>query len=343
MKIAVLTGGCSSERNVSLSSGKAITDSLRSSGHDVRVIDPYYGADQPSEAEIFSATELTHDKSRHVCNQNSFNTRKLIECVNSDFFNDIDIAFIALHGKFGEDGMIQSLLELRKIKYTGSGVSASAVAMNKNITKLIMRSCNIKTPEWITIRKTDGLNIQDIHRKIQNGLGYPVVIKPNDEGSTVGLSILSQHADITDLSAAVEDSFRYSDCIIIERYIDGRELTVSVLGNKALPVIEIKPKSGFYDYKHKYTKGMTDYICPAELDAGISHQLQHSAIQLHDVIGCRAYSRIDFRMNRYNEVFCLEINTLPGMTELSLVPKAARAAGITFDELLNTIIELSLQ
>lgn len=354
MKIVVLTGGLSSERNVALASGKAIAGGLRESGHDVKVVDPIYGASQPSEKEIFESHPSIGREFPTAAELKAYSNRKVIECINSDLVDDTDIVFLGLHGKFGEDGKVQSLLEMRGVKYTGSDVISSALAMDKDIAKIIFRHYDIPTPDWSIVpkpaagfsRESVGQTFRSVSEQVDkivtDSFGYPVVIKPNDEGSTVGLSIVQPDVEDVQLKKAIELAFDYSDKILLEEFIAGRELTVAILGNDALPVVEIIPIDGFYDYEHKYTKGKTNYVCPATILSDLAASLQETALKAHNALGCKAYSRVDFRLNSEGKYFCLEVNTLPGMTELSLVPQAAKAAGILFPELLNKIIEFSL-
>ncbi len=342
MNIIVLTGGTSSERNVALASGKAIANALREEGNNVTVVDPVYGAEQPDEGKIFSDRPAIGKEFPTAAELNRYSNKKVIECINSKLFDNIEIVFLGLHGKFGEDGRIQSLLEMRGVKYTGTGVTSSAMAMDKNISKIMFTHYGVLTPKWLMIKK--GINDKektDDNIKLNIG-GYPAVIKPNDEGSTVGLSIIQPDVEDLQLGTALLKAFEYSENVMAEEYIEGRELTVGVLGGIALPVVEIKPKDGFYDYTHKYTKGYTEYICPADLPDRLAKHIQEQALIANRSLNCEVYSRVDFRLNSKNEAYCLEVNTLPGMTELSLVPKAAEATGINFNALLNKIIELSL-
>ncbi len=341
MNIIVLTGGSSAERNVALASGKAISAALKRSGHNVRVVDPVFGQNQPDEETIFQDRPVIGKEFPTAEELHAFSNRKVMECINSSLFDNIDIVFLGLHGKFGEDGRIQSLLELRGVNYTGSGVTSSAMAMDKNISKIMFNHYNIPTAKWLMLKKGISEAVK-VDESIKLQIGYPAVIKPNDEGSTVGLSIVQPDVEDVQLGKAIEDAFAYSDHVMAEEYIDGRELTVAILGDQSLPVVEIKPKSGFYDYVHKYTKGFTDYFCPADLPEKLAIDIREKAMIAHRSLGCSVYSRVDFRLNSRGESYCLEVNTLPGMTELSLVPKAAGASGIQFEELLNRIIELSL-
>jgi D-alanine-D-alanine ligase len=341
VNIIVLAGGLSAERNVSLATSKAIAKTLRESGHTVKVIDPVYGSVQPDEDVIFEGRLTVGQEFPTAEELNNYSNRKVIECINSNLFDNTDIVFLGLHGKFGEDGRIQSLLEMRGVKYTGSGVTSSAMAMDKNISKIIFNHYDIPTPKWLMLKK--GVDVLQVDEIIKLESGYPAVIKPNDEGSTVGLSIVQPDVEDAQLPDALEKAFSYSANVMVEEFIPGRELTVAILGDEVLPIVEIKPKEGFYDYEHKYTKGMTEYICPADLPQEMAQHIREKSLIAHKALCCKAYSRVDFRLNSKGEYFCLEINTLPGMTELSLVPKAASAVGMTFPELLNKIIELSLK
>ncbi len=336
MNIALLTGGLSSEREVSLSSGRGILKALRALGHKVSVIDPIFGKELVDE-ELILKDKVTKEyptleKIRVLQKENS---RKLLECAESELFNDIDLAFLGLHGKYGEDGKIQTLLELRGIKYTGSGIQSSCVAMDKDFSKIVFNRTGILTPDWISVTNINDINFDDCIKRF----GSPLVIKPNDEGSTVGLSIVDNKDDFI---KGVNLALSYSEKVLIEKYIKGRELTVSIIDENAYPVIEIVPKEGFYDYEHKYSKGMSNYVCPALIPDSVSTKAKEMALAANKAIGCRVYSRVDFLMTESNDLYCLEVNTLPGMTELSLVPMAAKASGMDFNSLIDKIIRSSL-
>lgn len=345
MKIILITGGPSAEREVSIASSKSILNALRSSGqHTVRVIDPINGSRDIPESEIFGDTLSKNSPSLQKLEEiHKTSSRNILKCIDSGFFDDADLAFLGVHGKFGEDGRIQTLLELRNIPYTGSGVFASALAMDKDISKIILESNGIKTPEWISITRGSYHGADVLNEQIHGITGYPCVVKPNDEGSTVGLTIVYPDLEDRKLPEAIDLAFKYSDKVLIEKYIKGRELTVPVIGDEAFPVIEIRPKDGFYDYEHKYTKGMTEYFCPAEIPAEIEMKAKEDALKAHKALGCSVYSRIDFILDENNNLYCLEVNTLPGMTDTSLVPKSAVANGMNFNQLIDRIIELSLQ
>jgi len=337
MNIALLTGGLSSEREVSLSSGRGILKALRNSGYNVTVIDPIFGKERVEEEQIFkdmvSKEYPTLDKIRDLQKESS---RKMLECINSDLFDNIDLAFIGLHGKYGEDGKIQTLFELRGIKYTGSGVQSSCAAMDKDFSKIVFYRMGIPTPDWVALTDFSDACFDECLKRF----GSPLVIKPNDEGSTVGLSIVKNEEDFY---KGIKLAFSYSEKVLVEKYIKGRELTVSIIDGIAYPVIEIVPNEGFYDYEHKYSKGMSKYICPAVIPDEVLKSAMEMALSADKALGCKVYSRVDFLMTESNELFCLEVNTLPGMTELSLVPKAAYAMGMDFNGLINKIIHSSLK
>ena len=302
LKIGVIAGGISSERKISLLTGKNIFNSLLKSGYNTVLIDP----------------------------KDNFLAR----------LKEINLAFLALHGKYGEDGTVQGLLEFAKIPYTGSGILGSAIAINKILSKKILRYENIITPDYIAADFKNKPCLSELKKLLNKKLAYPVIVKPNTEGSTIGINIVN---DDTQLEYAVSDALKYDSKILIEKYIKGRELTVSIIGNEpvALPIIEIKPKSGFYDYEAKYVKGMTEYIVPAKLDKGITRYISETAVKCHKVLECRSISRVDFILDNHNNAYVFELNTMPGMTATSLVPKAAEAEGINFDHLVEIILDLA--
>lgn len=329
LKVALLVGGTSPERAISKLSGKAIYEALLKLKYEVTVIDPAYGAKQPESIDLlFNKEDYTE-----------ISNRNYVEAINSSLFDEIDIVFLALHGKWGEDGTIQSLLELRGKKYTGSKVLASALAMDKDMSKIIFKHQNISTASWLAIDKNGKLN-NDLIEKIKALFGFPCVIKPNDQGSTVGLTICNNESEIFN---ALNLAFNFSEKVLIEQYIPGREITVAVLENQALPVLEIKPKHGVYDYECKYTSGMSEYEVPANIPESTFKQIQQIAIEAFITLGCSAYARVDFRLSDEMIPYCLEVNTLPGMTATSLVPKMAKAVGISFEDLVEKIIRLSLK
>lgn len=329
LKVLLLLGGTSPEREVSKSTGKSVYQAMQNLGYDVVVIDPAYGINQPFDVEDYFSKKDFSD----ISNEN------YLDAINLISPGEIDVAFLALHGKYGEDGTIQSLLELKGIKYTGSKVLSSALAMDKIMSKILFEEYNVPTPKWFHFKKNEfsGYEVNDL---IIKKFGYPAVIKPNDQGSTVGLTICKTPDQ---LNEAIPNAFEFSDRVLVEEFIPGRELTVAVLDNTALPVLEIKPKHGIYDYECKYTAGMSDYIVPAEIPDIVSQSLQKIAVQAYHSLRCEVYARVDFRLSNQNEPYALEVNTLPGMTSLSLVPKMAKAVGISFEQLVEKIINLSLK
>ncbi len=328
-KIALFAGGTSPEREVSKDSGKAIYEVLKSLNYPLIVLDPGLGINQPADVEkIFDKKDFGE-----ISNNNC------IEVINSNLLEDVDLVFLALHGKYAEDGRMQSLLEMKGIRYTGSGILASAMGMDKNISKILFENAGVKTAKWFVV-DSSSINGNVINEKIKKEFGFPCIIKPNDQGSTVGLTLLKAPGET---EHAIKLALQFSSKALIEEYIPGRELTVAVLDNKALPVLEIIPQTGLYDYHAKYTKGMSEYIVPAEIPDQVFKNIQLLAQKAFNVLGCKDYARVDFRLNDKNETYCLEVNTLPGMTSTSLVPKMAKAVGISFEELIEKIIQLSLR
>jgi D-alanine--D-alanine ligase len=300
-KIAVVMGGPSAERDVSLNTGKAILSALLEKGYDAVGIDL-----QPSRF----ITELKENK--------------------------IDIVFNAIHGLYGEDGVMQGTLELLGIPYTGSGLMASAMAMDKGISKRLFLSAGIPTPRSVIYTKRDFS--PSLAQKVIDEFSIPVVVKSAAQGSSIGVTIV-EAAD--DLAKAIAEAFKYSEHILIEEFITGRELTVPVWENdgaKALPIIEIRPHSGRYDFHSKYTKGATEYLVPAELDAAAVKLVQKAAVNAFEVLGCRGIARVDIMLSEDNKPYVLEVNTIPGMTATSLVPKSAAAAGISFPDLCEQLL-----
>ena len=327
-KVALLVGGTSPEREVSKMSGKGVLGALKELQYPTKIIDPAYGLNQPKEEEKFFLEK----------NYSEISNRNCIDAINSNLLDGVDVVFSALHGKWEEDGTIQSLLELRGLKYTGSKVLASALAMDKEMSKVIFRQAGVQTPDWFVVSLVN-LEPKKIINNIKQELGFPCIIKPNDQGSTVGLKLVKEESDVEE---AVNVALQFSNKTLIEKYISGRELTVAVLINEALPVLEIVPKSGLYDYKSKYTSGMSEYIVPAKISDEVAKTAQEQALIAFHSLGCEGYARVDFRLSDESELFCLEVNTLPGMTPLSLVPKAAKAVGISFEELIKRIIAQAL-
>ncbi|HEX4139004.1 MAG TPA: D-alanine--D-alanine ligase [Candidatus Methylacidiphilales bacterium] len=287
-RIAVLMGGPSPEREVSLRTGAACAGALRECGFEVSEV--------------------------------------VVEDENFVVPAGTDLAFISLHGTFGEDGQVQDILNARGIPFTGADADTSRVTIDKEKTKAKLRTAGVPTPQG-----------QLVHRAEEIHVPLPVFIKPNSQGSSVGSRAARTRQEV---AAAIADALKYDSAVLVEQLINGRELTVGVLGTQVLPIIEIHPLEGFYDYTNKYTKGKTEYFCPAPISEEITAQIQRYALAAHRSVGNTIYSRIDFLLEG-DKPWCLEINTIPGMTATSLLPKAAAAVGITFPELCRRIVELS--
>jgi len=326
--IGLILGGASPERAISKLTGKGVYESLLKLGYDFRLIDPAYGIDQPMNPEDYFSE----------CDCSPVSHQNYLDTVSSELFDEIDLAFIALHGSWGEDGTIQSLLEFRNIPYTGSGILACAASMDKGITKSIIKHYNVSTPNWI-LAERNNYNIKELQNNVNSQFDLPFVVKPNDQGSAIGLTICNAYDE---LEEAIKLAHQFSKKAIIEEYIEGYEATVGIIGEQILPVLEIKPKHFYYDYECKYTSGMTVYEVPAKFPKEISLQLQQQAINAYRAVGCSSYGRLDFKLDKDYKPYCLEINTLPGLTSTSLLPKAAKSVGISYDQLIESIINNSL-
>lgn len=292
MRISVLDGGISAEREVSLRTGAAVTSALRALGHDV--------------------------------------TEVLVESKDFRLPVGCEAVFIALHGTFGEDGEVQRILDGRGIPYTGCGADSSARAFDKLASKRAFLAAGVPTPEFAVCGPETDLS----------PISPPVVVKPPRQGSSVGVTRVTDPARWRD---ALEEALRFDNPVLVEKMIFGRELTVGILGAEALPVIEIVPHEGFYDYANKYTAGRTEYRCPASLPPGATERVQAAALAAHRSLGCEVYSRVDVLLDADGAPSVLEVNTIPGMTETSLLPKAAAASGISFGALCERILGLSLE
>jgi len=332
MKITVLMGGTSSERNVSLASGIRIVQALRSGGHQVTPLDPARGVISDAEQRELSTGKVgTEPPSLESLSKFAEGTF-LPNLTSMKEIKDADVAFLALHGGQGEDGTIQALLDMAHVKYTGSGHLSSALAMDKDLSKKLFRVADVMTADWLMAPATT--------EQVEGMLGLPVVVKPSKQGSTVGLTLVKKRGD---LSAAIAEANKYDDEVMIERFVAGRELTVGVLGDVALPVGEIIPKHEIYDYECKYTAGMATEEFPARLSPEATVRVQQQALAAFKALKLKGYARIDFRLTTEGEFYCLEANTLPGMTELSLIPQGAAAMGIKFPELCERIVKLALE
>ena len=341
MKITVLAGGYSPERDVSLSSGSLIANALMRSGHRVLLVDAFFGMDLNGKDPDSLFRKAGDEEYSYQIPETAPDLKELLthaengSLVGKNVLNlcrEADIVFMALHGAMGENGQMQAILEAENIRFTGSTHVGCVLAMDKDITKKILHAEGIPTPDGITL---------DLSRDSgPEAVSLPCVVKPCSCGSSVGISIVHTEEE---LSVALEEAKKYEDLILIEKKIGGREFSVGVLDGKALPPIEIIPKSGFYDYKNKYKAGSAVETCPAALPEDITAKMQHYAERVAEVLGLDTYSRSDFLLNNKGEMFCLEANTLPGMTPTSLLPQEAQAVGMNFNQLCEKLIEISLR
>lgn len=346
MKIAVLSGGLSTERDVAISSGKKIARALRERGHKVVLIDVFMGYEQDicdidalfeEDYEFESGGEIMSripDIDKVKASRRDKSARFVGENV-LDICGVADICFLALHGGEGENGQLQALLDLMGIRYTGAGYFASAVAMNKRVAKAVLLNHNVSTPMGrafdITDRQSGACSEWDT---------FPCVVKPCSGGSSVGVTIVGSKDEF---EPALDFAFKYDSEVLVEEFIKGRELSVGILDGKALPIIEIIPKAGFYDYENKYQAGATDEVCPAPIDEDVAELIQREAEKAYKALSLEAYSRIDFILREDKSFYCIEANNLPGMTPMSLFPQEAQAVGISYPELCDMIVELSLK
>lgn len=342
MRIVVLAGGLSTERDVSISSGILVAAALRQKGHEVVLLDVFTGYEQNicdidalfkqnySFAEKASVGKTVSDiseiKENRLDKSDRFIGANVIEICS-----EADITFLALHGGEGENGQLQAAFDLLGIKYTGTGYLGSALAMNKGLTKSVFVQNKINTPSG------------DIFKSIADAESwsvFPCVVKPCSGGSSVGIAKAEKKEEF---DAAVKDAFKYENEVVVEQFVKGREFSVGILGGKALAPIEIIPKSGFYDYESKYQAGATLEICPADIDEKTDELLRSSATAAYNALHLESYARIDFLLDENGEAYCLEANTLPGMTPTSLLPQEAAVDGLDYADLCEKIIEISLK
>lgn len=347
MDIVVLAGGLSTERDVSLVTGNMVSKALKKNGHRVILLDVFMGYSDKKEevGDIFEHSEevsvivegiptkepdLEAVKASRADQSKNFFGPNVI-----DICQQADIVFMALHGENGENGKIQAAFDLFGIKYTGTGYLSSALAMDKNISKQFFNTNSIPTPQGISMKKE-----QQILDFKKTGLTLPCVVKPCCGGSSIGVSIVRTEEEY---KQALQDAFRWEEEVLIEDYIQGREFSVGVIDSQALPIIEIAPIEGFYDYKNKYKAGSAVETCPADLSEELTKEMQHYAEKVTKVLGLSTYSRMDFLLDAENKIYCLEANTLPGMTPTSLLPQEAQVIGMNFEELCEKLIQISLK
>ena len=336
MKVAVLMGGISGEREVSLASGVQVVRALREAGHQVAGVDTSTGALTREQEEALLDAGI-RDPSPLSHHEDVFHTGDLRGLMADPRFGEADIVFLTLHGGGGEDGTIQTLLELAGVPFVGSDRVGCALAMDKDLSKRLLWEANLPTPAWITVRgREEALARQE---EIVDQLGFPLIVKPPSGGSTLGLTLVH---DAGELPGAVELALEFEERILYEAYVRGREVTVGILGDEPLPVGEIIPQHEIFDYECKYRPGMAEEIFPAELPDTVAAEIQEDALAAHHALRLRDFSRVDFILDEEGMPWCLEANSLPGLTGNSLVPKAARAAGIPFPELCNRLVEMAL-
>lgn len=347
MKIVVLAGGLSTERDVSFKTGEMVTKALRENGHQVILLDVFMGYSDKEEdltgifdrAEAVSvkvaaipetAPNLEKVKAQRKDQSDNFFGPNVIELCRM-----ADIVFMALHGENGENGKIQAAFDLFGIRYTGTGYLGSALAMNKGMAKQLFLENGIPTPRGTSLKRgEDAAKIETC------GIHFPCVVKPCSGGSSIGVSIVHDKAEY---EQALKEAFRWENELVIEEYVKGREFSVGVIDFQALPIIEIAPVEGFYDYKNKYKAGSTVETCPAELSEQITKEMQGYAEKVAEVLGLNTYSRTDFLLDEEGRIFCLEANTLPGMTPTSLLPQEAKVTGVDFNQLCEKLIESSMR
>lgn len=341
MKVVVLAGGISTERDVSLSSGRMIYEALRKKGHRAVLLDVYLGYTKEDAEGIFDREEDWVREIGAVGEENPDieSVKALREDGGRNFFGPnvlsicqaADVVFMALHGENGENGKIQACFDLLGIRYTGTDYVSSALCMDKGLAKELFDYHGIPTPKGIRLKKGE---------EDPRSVPFPCVVKACCGGSSVGVCIAANEKEY---KAALEEGFRYDDEVIIEQYIKGREFSVAVMDGRAMPVIEIAPIQGFYDYKNKYQAGSTVETCPADLSPRKTKEMQYEAEQAFKVLRLKSYARMDFMMNEEEEIFCLEANTLPGMTPTSLLPQEAQAEGTGFEDLCETILMMAMR
>ncbi|HAC04848.1 MAG TPA: D-alanine--D-alanine ligase [Gemmatimonadetes bacterium] len=329
MRVAVLMGGTSDERDVSLSSGAEVADALREAGHEVVAVDTTHGLlSREEEAHLLSggvdaappgASDLARLDERHT-----------VALTRDPSLHDIEVFFLALHGGSGEDGTLQALLDAARVTYTGSDRLGCSLAMDKEVSKRLLRDAGVPTPDWMTGQPSEA--------EVVETLGLPVIVKASSGGSSLRLILAHDRAELV---GAIEESRGWDDVVLFERYHSGRELTVAVLGAETLPVGEIIPEHEIFDYECKYQPDMAQEIFPADIPETLAKRLGELALTAHRALRMRDYSRVDFIVDEDGQPWCLEANALPGMTANSLLPKAARAAGIEFPELCDRIMLLA--
>jgi D-alanine-D-alanine ligase len=329
-RVVVITGGSTPERHVALAGAAQVVEALRRRGYTVTVVDTCTGvlSEEAERRLLVSSVGTTPPTSEEL---RALEAReRLTGLVEIDAVQRSDILFLVLHGRQGEGGELQALLELAGLEFVGSGSLGSALAMDKDVSKRLFRDAQIPTAEWVTW-PADETQI--------SSLGYPLVVKPSKVGSTVGLTVVESFSHV---ETAVRESLKFDDEVILERFTDGREYTVGILGDEPLAVGEIIPRHAVFDYECKYTPGMAQEVFPAKISPELARELQSLALRVHRVLKLRDFSRVDFKANKKDIPYCLEANTLPGLTATSLLPQSAAAVGIDFEELCHQICQFAL-
>lgn len=341
MKIVVLCGGISTEREVSLVTGREVCKALRSKGHQAILIDVFLGHKGIDVDKIFDE-DFSVDEELEYIKENSVNLEKLKKDRREFFGENVlelckacDVVFMGLHGACGEDGKVQAALELMGVKYTGANALSSAMAMDKAVTKKIFSSDNVPMAKGYRVSKNSKEKLPEVY-----GVRYPVVVKPNCGGSSIGVYFAENEEEYI---RALDEAFKLEDDLIVEEKITGREFSIGVVEYEAYPIIEIIPNEGFYDYENKYKPGATKDICPAEVDEATAAKMKKAAIAAAKSLGLDTYCRVDILMDKDGNCYCLEANTLPGMTPTSLLPQEARVIGMDYAELCEHLINISLK
>lgn len=342
MKIVVLCGGVSTERDISIVSGTGVCKALREKGHHAILIDVVFGVEDsdfmdafPDLYDVDEAVAYIHRFDKQLASAKANRNRSFFGPNVIKMCKMADVVFMALHGEAGENGKVQAAFDLLRIRYTGTSYISSALCMDKSLSKIMLEAGGVPVPKGTSMTKgLDSVDISDI------GLDFPVVVKVACGGSSVGVYIVQNQKEY---DAAVEAAFELEDEVIVEQYIKGREFSVGVIDGKALPIIEIAPIEGFYDYKNKYTPGSTIETCPAELSPELTEKMQHYAEEGYHALFMESYARLDFMMDEDGNMFCLEANTLPGMTPTSLMPQEAQAVGMSYADFCEKLIEVSMR
>lgn len=344
MKVVVLAGGLSTERDVSIITGMQVCKALQERGHQAALLDVFFGYKTEKDLESFFGQKDGFQDGMNGISSEDPDLEKVRalrggnkDCLFGPNVIELcrmaDIVYMALHGADGENGKVQAAFDVLGIRYTGSGYLGSALAMDKGMAKKVFQTGNIPTPKGFTVTR-------ETVRPVPEEIGYPCIVKPCCGGSSVGVSIAG---DETEYQEALEAAFGYEHEVVVEEFIQGREFSVGVLGDQSLPIIEIIPKDGFYDYETKYQPGMAKDICPAELNDTLTKKMQAHALDVYRELKLETYARIDFLMDQKGQMYCLEANTLPGMTPTSLLPQEAAAIGIPYGELCEKIIALAME